>query len=577
MAAVIHSLWEKGDKNPIILPSTIPIDDSRVQTELTRYLSDNWAPIIEKDVDGPNSLPLKIDAEKPNLGKLHATRRVARTIYLGSAPTSGSANRGIEDRLVKLGCVLPGESAAVFGDALRHLAASATYLYQDGPRVWYATQPTVTKVAEDRAEQLKRNPDAVAAELDARVRADLRKTGDFDRIHPLPRSGADVPDDMETRLVVMSADHPYSKDSGNAAELAAKAILETRGNTPRLYRNALVYLAADKVRLQDLDEALRKYLAWSSIVAEKDTLNLDPHQVKQAETQCKAADGMVLARLPETYQWLLVPEQKTPQAPVSWIASRLSGNDALAARVSKKLRSEELLLKGMASTILRKHLDDVPLWNGDHVSVKQLAEHFSRYLYLPRLAGPEVLVSAVRDGMGLITWQKDSFATAEAYDDSSSRYRGLRAGTLVSIEHDSAVLLVKPDAAQRQLDAEGPQKHTSGENQASANTSATTDTVTGGAVPRGTGVAGKVDPQPLAPVTKRYHGSVDLDSVRVGVAASQVASEVISHLAGLIGAKVRVTLEIEADVPGGVPEHVVRTVSENSRTLKFTSHGFEKE
>ena len=83
MAAVIHSLWEKGDRSPLILPSTIPIDDPRVQFELTRYLSDNWAPIIEKDVDGPNSLPLKIDAELPNLGKLSATRRVARTIYLG--------------------------------------------------------------------------------------------------------------------------------------------------------------------------------------------------------------------------------------------------------------------------------------------------------------------------------------------------------------------------------------------------------------------------------------------------------------------------------------------------------------
>jgi predicted AAA+ superfamily ATPase len=109
MASVIHSLWEKGDKNPLILPSTIPIDDSRVQFELTRYLSDNWVPIIEKDVDGPSSLPLRIDADQPNLGKLNAARRVARTIYLGSAPTSTAAHRGIEDRRVKLGCVMPGE------------------------------------------------------------------------------------------------------------------------------------------------------------------------------------------------------------------------------------------------------------------------------------------------------------------------------------------------------------------------------------------------------------------------------------------------------------------------------------
>ena len=258
MAAVIHSLWEKGDKNPLILPANIPIDDQRVQFELTRYLSDNWVPILEKDVDGPNSLPLRIDGDVPNLGKFAACRRVARTIYLGSAPTATAANRGVEDRRVKLGCVMPGESPAVFGDALRRLAAAATYLYQDGPRYWYSTQPTVTKLAEDRAEQLKRDPDKVVQELDKRLRTDLRKMGDFKRVHPMPGTSADVPDDLDARLVVLGVDHAYIKEPDNAAERAAKAIFETRGTAPRLYRNTIIFLAADKTRLQDLVEAVTK-------------------------------------------------------------------------------------------------------------------------------------------------------------------------------------------------------------------------------------------------------------------------------------------------------------------------------
>ena len=180
MAAVIHSLWEKGDRNPLILPANIPIDDPRVQSELTRYLSDNWVPVIEKDVDGPNSLPLRIDGEVPNLGKFARDAGAWRARSTSARRRRRRPrNRGLEDRRVKLGCVMPGESPAVFGDALRRLAAAATYLYQDGPRYWYATQPTVTKLAEDRAEQLKRDPDKVAQELDERLRADLRKTGDF--------------------------------------------------------------------------------------------------------------------------------------------------------------------------------------------------------------------------------------------------------------------------------------------------------------------------------------------------------------------------------------------------------------
>ena len=563
MAAVIHSLWEKGDRNPLILPSTIPIDDSRVQSELTRYLSDNWAPIIEKDVDGPSSLPLKIDAELPNLGKLHAARRVARTIYLGSAPTATAAHRGLEDRRVKLGCVMPGESPAVFGDALRRLAAGATYLYQDGPRFWYATQPTVTKLAEDRAEQLKRDPDKVAHELDERLRADLRKTGDFSRIHPAPRSGADVPDDLDARLVVLPAEHAYTKEPGSAAETAARAILESRGNIPRLYRNTLVFLAADKVRLQDLDEALRRFLAWKSILSEKDSLNLDPHQVRQAETQMQAADGAVTARLPEAYQWLLVPEQVNPQAPITWQAVRQSGSDALAVRASKKLRSDESLVTSLGSTILRKHLDDVPLWRGDDVAVRQLIEDFARYLYLPRLAGSEVLVQAIRDGVALLTWQSDTFAYAESHDEVAARYRGLRGGQMVSVAAESAALLVKPEAARRQMDAETPPP----------------SPVPGPGAGTDPGVEPTPPPQPTAPATKpkRFHGTVTLDPTRVGRDASHIADEVIAHLAGQVGAKVTVTLEVEVSMPGGASDQIVRTVTENSRTLKFTSHGFESE
>jgi predicted AAA+ superfamily ATPase len=573
MAAVIHSLWEKGDKNPLILPANISIDDNRVQFELTRYLSDNWVPVIEKDVDGPSSLPLRLDGEIPNLGKFAACRRVARTIYMGSAPLTKAAHRGIEDRQVKLGCVMPGESPAVFGDALRRLAGAATYLYQDGPRYWYSTQPTVTKLAEDRAEQLKRDPDKVVQELDGRLRKDLEYKGDFSRIHPMPQSGQDVPDDLDARLVVLGVDHPYIKETGSAAESAAKTILESRGNTPRLYRNTVVFLVADKTRLQDLDEAARKYLAWESILAEKVALNLDPQQVKQAETQKAAADGAVTARLPETYQWLLVPVQKTPQTTIEWQALRLSGQDALAVRASKKLKSDELLITGFAATRLRMELDRIPLWRGDHVAIKQLVEDFARYVYLPRLKDPAVLLGAVRDGFGLMLWRHEAFAYADSFDETAGRYLGLRGGQPVFLaDSDAPGLLVKPEVACKQIDAEIV-KPTEGGSPAEPTIGGE-----GSTTPEtGTGPTGTPPSEPVTPKSKRFHGTVTLDATRVGRDASRIADEVIAHLSGLVGAKVTVTLEVEAEIPSGVPDNVVRTVTENSRTLKFTSQGFEKE
>ncbi|MCG3168781.1 MAG: hypothetical protein CALGDGBN_00288 [Pseudomonadales bacterium] len=569
MAAVIHSLWEKGDRNPLILPANVAIDDARVQSELTRYLSDNWVPVIEKDVDGPNSLPLKLDTELPNLGKLSACRRVARTIYLGSAPTTSAAHRGIEDRRVKLGCVMPGESPAVFGDALRRMAAAATYLYQDGPRYWYSTQPTVTKLAEDRAEQFKRDPDRVVAELERRLRKDLAQTGDFSRIHPMPQGGADVPDDLDARLVVLGVSHPYSKEAGSPAELAAKAILENRGNSPRLYRNTLVFLAADKTRLQDLDEAARKFLAWQSILADEAQLGLTTHQKRQVEQQMAAADNTATARLPETYQWLLVPVQTTPQSPVTWESLRLTGTDALAQRASKKLRTDELYLTSFAASRLKMELDRVPLWRGDdkaHVAVRQLVEDFARYLYLPRLKGSAVLLNAISDGVNLLTWEHDGFGYADSYDEAGGRYRGLRGGSMVTIaDPHSPALVVRAEVAARQLAGE------------LAPPTPVTEPATGGAAEPRPGPTSPDGPTLTQPKPRRFHGTVALDPARVGRDAGKVAEEVIAHLAGLVGAKLTVTMEIEAEMPDGAPDNVVRTVTENSRTLKFSSHGFENE
>lgn len=586
MAAVIHSLWEKGDRNPLILPCSIPIDDPRVQFELTRYLSDNWVPVIEKDVDGPSSLPLRIDGEVPNLGRYHASRRVARTIYMGSAPTTTAANRGLEDRRVKLGCVMPGEQPPIFGDALRRLAASATYLYQDGARYWYSTQPTVTKLADDRAEQLKREPDSVSQEIEKRVKLDLRSVGEFSRVHPFPQSSADVTDDRDARLVVLDIEHPHSKEGASSAETLAKEILRTRGNAPRLYQNTLAFLAADKTRLEDLDHAARRYLAWESILGERDALDLSAHQVRQAEAQKANADSAVTARVPEVFQWLLVPtqEENNPAAPIAWETHQLKGEGSLAHRASRKLRDKDLLYVSLSPSRLRMELDRIPLWEGNdksHVAVSDLVDYFAKHLYLPRLKAPALLANAIQEGIKLLTWSQDSFAYADSFDEGANRYRSLVCGRLISFQ--SAIpdgLLVKAEVALQQLQAEAPAP---GQPRVAV-------TADGRAVAERRDPSDWADPSdsadpasransptlPAPPRLNRFHGSVSLDSTRVGRDAGRVADEVISHLAGIVGAKVRVTLEIEAELPDGAPDDVVRVVTQNSRDLKFDTQGFEE-
>ena len=150
-----------------------------------------------------------------------------------------------------------------------------------------------------------------------------------------------------------------------------------------------------------------------------------------------------------------------------------------------------------------------------------------------------------------------------------SPHRGLRGGQLVSLT-EAVGLLVKPDVARRQIDAESAIPTSVGPGGPPVDPGPDG----GSPVPGGGSQPGGVSPAPPEPARPtRFHGTDDLDSARVGRDAGQIADEVISHLHGLIGAEVTVTLEIQAKVPSGAPDNVVRTVTENARTLEVHEPG----
>ena len=178
-----------------------------------------------------------------------------------------------------------------------------------------------------------------------------------------------------------------------------------------------------------------------------------------------------------------------------------------------------------------------------------------------------VLAQAIQSGVAMMTWEQDTFAYAEGYDEAANRYQGLRSMEQVSVSPDAPGLVVRPARARQQLDQE--------------TTPAAPFTYPTGNQPDLVNLAGIGEQHslPLTPSRKarRYHGSVNLDPTRAGRDASQIADEIIAHLSGLMGATVTVRIEIEAEIPDGAPDNVVRIVTENSQALKFNSHGFEED
>jgi hypothetical protein len=263
---------------------------------------------------------------------------------------------------------------------------------------------------------------------------------------------------------------------------------------------------------------------------------------------------------------------------MEWNEIRLQGSDSLALRASKKLRGEEMLLAQMGGVRLRLELDRIPLWRGDDVQVKQLVEDFAAYLYLPRLRDADVLIASVREGVLQADWQADTFAYAQSKNETG-RYLGLVGGINTAVQAESGALVVKPDIAadQQRKDAEEARKRTeSGDVLPGGSTAAGVTDPAGGTDGSGTNTP-PTSFEPKAPEYRRFHGSVQLDPLRAGRDAGRIADEVVQHLTRLVGADVQVPIEIQARLLDGASEKTIRDVTENCRTLRFDTFGFEEE
>ena len=556
MANVIHELWLRGDHSLLIMPSSIPLDASSVRNEVLRYLPDNWHAIVDTDIDSDGSIPLTIDNSVPTLGQYQACRRVARAVFMGSAPSvSEQGVRGQEEVRINLATSQPGEPTAIFGDALRRMGNQLTYLYTDGNRYWYDTRPTVNRIARDRAQNI--HSDLVFEEQVKRLRKLSYNKNDFAGVHIAPLDSADVVDEMRARLVVIDPTSTHKRRAESKALEAATEILEKRGNAPRLYRNMLVFIAPDATGAEALEEAVRDFLAWKSISDEEEELNLDAQQRKQVRTSLDRATENVDLRLQEAYSWLLVPVQPNPTGDIVFEEHRISGNTSFYERAANKLDQSDYIIMRWSPITLNMQLQKYYWDKYPHYSVKKLWEDLASYCYFPRLFNQSVLLDAISDGIAITDDTPFGYAAAVTGD----QYTGLQYGQVGNIYFDGNDVIVRKDVA-KQI-AEQMQADTIEENQVSSVADETT-------------VAQPKTPDEAPQVKdRRYYGSVDIDPQRVNREVGIIVDEIIERLVSNPGTNVQIRIEISASNPDGFNDSTVRTIKENSRTLKFNNFDFE--
>lgn len=583
MAIVIHRLWVDGNKDALILPGSIALDDTNVRNKSIHYLPQGWEPVIEKEVDGPRSEPTDIDNRDTRFGGVQAARRTMRTIFLGSAPSNALQGvKGVDQEHILLGAVQPGQVIGTFEDVLKRLRDRLHYLYSENDRFYLDTRPNLRREMESRRQNINEQQELLP-QLKTRVSNVFGKGHCFAGVHVFTPS-VDVPDDygVGPRLVVLPPSAAYSRGGEKSAQIAAEEILRKRGDQPRQKQNRLIFFAADYDSVSRLKDSVRVYLAWRSITQDvKDgKLDLTMSLSKQAERNLASAEEAMKRMVRDAYKWILCPVEEFVKGKpeLEWECVSVSTTSQnLIGEIENKLKEEEWLISNWSPVFLKNLLeqwyfkDDTP-----EISPLKVWQDSCNYLYMPRLVNDNVFKETIRAAIQ----SEDYFAFATGKD--GDRYLGFNFGRGFIDNIDTASLLIEKNAAEEYRERTKPAP------QPEEVTDVPVDTTFPPYNPEPTGGNTDDSSRPVAPVTapspdaiqtkakRHFYGTIDLDPVQAKMKFADIIDEVVEQFTAKLGVEVEVSVEIRATAGKGFDEALQRAIKENCNVLKFSSSEFEE-
>ena len=543
MSQVIYRLWSSNDRSLLIMPGSIPLDAEEVHAELTKLLGDNWSVIVNAEIDGVRSKAYELDGQNVRFGRLSAARKIARTIFMGTAPDSRKGGlRGIGEDEIRLGVIQPQESAdiAVFNDALSKLKSNLYYLYSQGAQLWFNVNPTLRKYVDDRRGQF--SDDDLDFEIEQRL-AKWKELGAFKKVYICPKTSADVDDLQTARLVILPPQIAFN--GAKSATETAKNFLDNRGTVPRHWKNMLLFIAADAEKLRILKNHVRDFLAWQAVLDDVRHLNLDVLQLDDARGNLKLTAENVAMKLSQAYGVLIAPEQARDAdlnlpLSVTMIDCTTGKNISVA---SEKFVRDLKLIDVLGGDMLRRLMDQFIWREVDCVSVGELWRCFGEYYYMPRLVEKSVMLDAVSKGVAA-----KKFALADSRD--GEKFIGLRFGDVAVRNISDENFLVKAEVAEAQLNLPTPPVEP----------------------PVKPPVKPPVEPPPLP---KKFSMNAELDNTRYGKDIKRCVEEIASLLMTLPAAEMSIRLTIDVTVPDGVDSEMQGIVADNCRGQNITNFRFE--
>ncbi len=372
LSLVVHDLLNKN--LPFIRLGDFNLGNEELRRELIKHIGQEWDSIIAQDITSRTSGAKKVDQM---LGTSYLAYKlgtvVSTTIFMLSF--SGRGEKGVSIKEIKLSTVEPSFSSTVIDTTLGHLKERLFYLSDEG--FFFTNQPNLNRIIVTREENITDN------EIYEEARKILERHISREKklkIYIHPKFSRDIPDNEELKLVVLDLDKPE------------REFLEKHGETPRIFRNTMIFLCVDEEQKESFYSYVRKLIALRQI-EQDEKLQLSDTQKKELKNKLNSHQGREYEKLRKYYRKLFIPDKEGFKEIDMGLPT--FGETEIDKEVFNQLKSQGEILEKIAPKVIK----DKYLVNRDFVEVKTLYESLLKTPGELRVISREGFITGIREGV----------------------------------------------------------------------------------------------------------------------------------------------------------------------------------
>ncbi len=398
LAEVVADLYKNKIVSPLIQSSLVNLGNQTIRREFVKHIGNEYESIISADITGVNAKAPRIDK---NMGSEYEKYSIAKGIATSVFLYSFSAGVSKETTLprIRVALLREGIPLTIVGDAVAKLEEELWYFHSEKNQYAFRNQPNINRVIVDKEESIS---DEIILEEMRRL---LQKVaGRSLEVYLWPESSADIPDNKNLKLAILSPDYPYGLPK---SEELTKEFFDKAGVTFRVYRNTLFILLLDENQYISLSKAVRRLLALNKIQKDSSLIDmLTKQSQEELKKKLKDVEREIPFKILNSYRHLTLLKQDGIEWKDLGIPT-IGGEQNISERVYQYLKDHEIILIRLTP----KYLLDKTM--GKDEQEKSIRDMYELHLKTPGMPIPEnekVFLDTAKEGVqkGILGIREDT-------------------------------------------------------------------------------------------------------------------------------------------------------------------------